>query len=569
MKMRVKVLTLLAILILAVFVALYIIVSTVFLQSFSSLEREKTVESVTRTTNMLSIELTDISSRVSDWAFWDDTYSFVQTLNESYILLNLDDSVFTNLRLNLMLFINTSGKIVYGKAFALNNNTETTIPQGITEEISSAPPLWNFTTKDGRMEGIILLPQEPLLFSSQPILTSDEEGPMEGALIMGRYLDYTEIGYLANTLGFSIMTDRYNDPQIQKDFQLARSSLSNTSPIFIEPLDSDYIGGYALVNDVFSNPALILRIDLPRDIYKQGLMTVNYFLVSVAALCIVFGAAMVILLEKGILSSLSGLTKTVKEMGTKEYNSHDFSRFGNDETSILADAIKDAISQRLAAIEELAGMVGHDLRNPLAGINGAAYYLRTRYESRLDTKGKEMLKIIEDSVIYSNKIVDDLLEYSRKIRLQYVDTTPNMLMKAAFSLVSLPKNIKLIDLTENKTKIKVDAEKMNRVFINLINNSVDAMPEGGLLTIENKNVRNSIEFSFTDTGIGMSKETLKKICSPLFTTKAKGMGFGLPISKRIVEAHGGSLSFASTVGKGTKATIILPTKTKSETIDEM
>lgn len=567
--MRSKVLIIVAALMITIFVAIYAIVNVIFLQSYVTLEKQKTTESVSRTINVLSNERADISSKVSDWAFWDDTYDFVQTLNESYIALNLDNSVFINLRLNLMLFINASGNIVYGKAFDLSNDTEMTMPQGINEEISSEPALWNFTTIDSKMEGIILLPQEPLIFSSQPILTSQNEGPIRGALIMARYIGSSEISYISTTLRFPMTVSRFNDPQIQKDFQIARSSLSNTAPIFVEPLNADSVGGYALLNDVFSNPSLILRIDLPRDIYKQGLTTATYFIAIVAAICGIFGAAMIILLEKGMLSPLSKLTKTVKGMGIREYRLHSVSRLGTDETSILADAIKDAISQRLAAIEELAGMVGHDLRNPLTGILGAEYYVKTKYESKMDAKGREMLKIIEDNVAYSDKIVSDLLDYSRKIQLEYVDTTPKLLAKEALSLVDIPKNIEVVDLTENATEIAVDAEKMKRVFVNLIKNGVDAMPEGGSLIIKSVEVNDGVKFTFSDTGCGMSKETLGKICTPLFTTKAKGMGFGLSISKRLVEAHGGSLSFESTIGRGTTATVFIPTKARAETRDEI
>jgi signal transduction histidine kinase len=110
---------------------------------------------------------------------------------------------------------------------------------------------------------------------------------------------------------------------------------------------------------------------------------------------------------------------------------------------------------------------------------------------------------------------------------------------------------------------------MKRVFVNLIKNAVDAMPEGESLTIKSTKVNDSVKFTFSDTGSGMSKETLNNICTPLFTTKAKGMGFGLPISKRLVEAHGGSPSFESTTGKGTTATVFIPIKAKAETKDEI
>jgi len=569
MKMRKKVLIIVAVLMIAIFIVLHAIVNVVFLQSFVTLEKQETGENVVRTTNAWSNELAEISSTVTDWAFWDDTYAFVQDNNEDYKILNLGDSTFANLRLNLMLFINTTGQVVYGEAFDLNNNTVGTMPTGISEEIAAEPGLWNHTAKDSIMEGLILLPQELLIFSSKPILTSQVEGPMVGALIMGRYIDSGEIAYLSDMVRFPLAVSRFDDPQIQSDFQTARSSLSTTAPVYVEPLNADTVGGYALLNDVHSKPGLILRIDLPRDIYKQGLATVNNFIVLSAVLCVIFGAAMIILLEKGMLSPLSKLTRTVKGMQTIEYGTHADSHLGTDETSVLAKAIKDAISQRLAAIEELAGMVGHDLRNPLTGIKGAAYYIRSKYESKMDAKGKEMLQIIEDNVSFSNKIVNDLLEYSGKIRLEYVDTTPKMLIKDALSLVNIPPNIELIVPTENATEITVDADRMKRVFMNLIRNGVDAMPEGGSLTIRSKKTSDGVKFAFSDTGIGMSKENLKKICTPLFTTKAKGMGFGLPISKRIVEAQGGSLSFESIIGKGTTTTVFIPTKPKTETKDDI
>jgi PAS domain S-box-containing protein len=217
-------------------------------------------------------------------------------------------------------------------------------------------------------------------------------------------------------------------------------------------------------------------------------------------------------------------------------------------------------SERLAVIGELAAMVGHDLRNPLTGIMGAAYYLKTKHTPELGAKAKEMLETIENAIIYSNKIVNDLLEYSRDLKLELAETTPKELLKTALSLIDVPKGIHVIDATEDNSTVKIDAEKMRRVFVNIIRNAFDAMTEGGTLTIKSRKAKDKLEFSFKDTGVGMSKETLSKLKGgvPLFTTKAKGMGFGVPICKRIAEAHGGKLSVESNVGKGTAITITVP-----------
>ena len=209
-------------------------------------------------------------------------------------------------------------------------------------------------------------------------------------------------------------------------------------------------------------------------------------------------------------------------------------------------------------------MVGHDLRNPLTGIAGATYYLKTKFGPKMDKKTKEMLEFIEKGIEYSNKIINGLLDYSREIRLELTETTPKSIIKDALTLVKVPKNIRILGLTENESKIEIDLQKMRRVFVNIIKNAVDTMPEGGKLTITSKESNGNLEIAFTDTGTGIPKDIIEKIWTPLFTTKAKGMGLGLSICKRIVEAHRGSISVKSTVGKGATFTVTLLTKPKIE-----
>jgi PAS domain S-box-containing protein len=215
-------------------------------------------------------------------------------------------------------------------------------------------------------------------------------------------------------------------------------------------------------------------------------------------------------------------------------------------------------AERFASIGELAGMVGHDLRNPLSSIGGATYYLKTRYVDKLDDKAKDMLTTIDKSIDYSNKIVNDLVDYSKEIRLDIEPTTPKDLTNSSLALINKPLTVQVQNLSLDQPKMAVDTAKLNRVFVNIIKNAFDAMPNGGTLTIKNSQEGNNIAFSFTDTGTGMTKETIDKLWTPLFTTKAKGMGFGLPICKRIIEAHGGKIHIDSRQGQGTTITTIIP-----------
>lgn len=226
-------------------------------------------------------------------------------------------------------------------------------------------------------------------------------------------------------------------------------------------------------------------------------------------------------------------------------------------------------AERLAAIGELAAMVGHDLRNPLTGIMGAAYYLKTKYGSKLGAKGKDMLETIEKAIRYSNKIINDLLEYSRDLRLEYTETDPKSILKDALSMITVPEKIHVVNATDAQLKFKADAEKMREVFVRIIQNAIDAMPLG-TLSIASRKVKGILKITFKDTGAGMSKETLSKLEGgiPLFTTKARGMGFGLPICRRIVEAHGGKIHVESTIKKGTTVTVTIPVEPKTEQVKE-
>jgi len=248
----------------------------------------------------------------------------------------------------------------------------------------------------------------------------------------------------------------------------------------------------------------------------------------------------------------------------EEYSEH-LETLVKQRTRQLEEAQEQLLrSERLAAIGQVAAMVGHDLRNPLTGIKGAVYYLKTKLDSAMDEKVKEMLALIEKEIYYANRIITDLLEYSKEIHLELTETTPKVIMKEILSLLEAPKNIQLIDLTETQPKIKVDIEKMARVFNNIIKNAIDAMPNGGKLVIKSSQSNGFVTFTFADAGIGMPPEVMQKIWTPFFTTKSKGMGLGLPICKRIVEAHGGNISVESKVGEGTTFVVTMPVDPEQE-----
>ena len=266
---------------------------------------------------------------------------------------------------------------------------------------------------------------------------------------------------------------------------------------------------------------------------------------------------------KYFVATIRNITERKEMLRKLEEYSQQLEEMVEKRTKQLKEAQEQLVkAERLAAIGQVAAMVGHDLRNPLTGIKGAAYYLKTRPALKTDKKTMEMLELIEKDIEYSNKIITDLLEYSRDVHLELTEAAPRSVVSETLSLLEVPKNVETINLTQDEPRIKVDIEKLNRVFINLIKNAIDAMPYGGKMTIKSTRTNDDVEFAFTDTGMGMTKEQMGKLWTPFFTTKAKGMGLGLPICKRIVEAHRGSIKVESMAGLGTTFTVTVPIEPK-------
>ena len=219
--------------------------------------------------------------------------------------------------------------------------------------------------------------------------------------------------------------------------------------------------------------------------------------------------------------------------------------------------------EKLATIGELATMVGHDLRNPLQSIENATYYLNNELprlppSTPIPQKALEMLQVLNDSVNYADKIIRDLHDFSATKEPTLKKTNINTIVKETLSQVEAPENVELITELDHLPRIEADKDMIKRIFLNLTINGIQAMENGGTLKVSTKKTKGMIEVSFKDTGAGILKENMKKIFTPFFTTRAKGMGMGLPVCKKFVEIHGGSIHVESEEGRGSTFMVKLP-----------
>jgi len=237
-------------------------------------------------------------------------------------------------------------------------------------------------------------------------------------------------------------------------------------------------------------------------------------------------------------------------------------------TKDLRDAHEKLVRrEKLAAIGQFGASVGHELRNPLGVIKNSMYYLKMKLGDA-DAKVLRHIAIVDREIARSNKIISDLLGFARVNAPELNVVEINTLVEEAVSRSLVPDNVTIVtNLERDLPPLMAEADQLVQVFINLISNGIQAMPNGGTLEISSGTEDGVIAMHFLDQGCGIPEENMPKLFEPLFTTKAKGIGLGLALVKTLVEGHKGTIEVKSEVGNGASFSVRLPVdlaKGKSE-----
>jgi PAS domain S-box-containing protein len=266
--------------------------------------------------------------------------------------------------------------------------------------------------------------------------------------------------------------------------------------------------------------------------------------------------------EQALKQRTEQLEKSQKKL---QENAKQLEAYANHMEQLAEQRAKQLREQeRLATIGQTAGMVGHDIRNPLQAIVNELYLAKDALSRVPPTVEKQdmfgSLAFIQEQVDYVNKIVADLQDYARDTKPMLSMVNIEELVNTTFSVLSVPKNIEVKCNMEPDLEITSDPSFLRRILTNLSNNAIQAMPEGGKITITATQYADYIELTISDTGVGVPDEVKDKLFTPLFTTKARGQGFGLAVVKKFVEQLDGQITFDSTSGSGTSFYIRLPNK---------
>jgi signal transduction histidine kinase len=214
------------------------------------------------------------------------------------------------------------------------------------------------------------------------------------------------------------------------------------------------------------------------------------------------------------------------------------------------------VSERMATIGKMTTMVGHDLRNPLQVIRFTVDLLGKKF--RDDSMVSEIVTRLDRNVLYMDKIVSDLQLFSSDDVSRTSTVRLRKLLDEALRFVSDPKNIDFVFNVPSDYLVSVEASSFERVVVNLLNNAVQAMPDGGKVIVDVHGDGGFDVISVKDFGVGISEDDMGKLFKPFYTTKAKGAGLGLSVCKQIVEAHGGEIWFESVLGGGSIFYVKIP-----------
>ncbi|MEJ5293051.1 MAG: CHASE4 domain-containing protein [Candidatus Methanosuratincola sp.] len=587
MHLRVKLLLTLAALVALTFFVILVATNAFVLPAFQRAEAEEVDKGLTRALNAINISISQLESYARDWAYWDDAYDYLQNNNSEFLETNVVPGTFESLEVNVMLFLDPSGKLVFGKSYDYANRLEIPIPGGMSEKLDDL----TYLAMQGGQSGILMLPEGAVGFSVQPVLKSSGEGPPAGALFMGRFLGPDAEESISKTILLPVSLRSYSSFELPVEHASAKSSLESRGTASI-PINSSTILGYAIIKDVFDNPSLVLEVTLDRDLYRLSLVALTHSVSGALISILVAFTALYIAMEMGLLRKIIGLREELMEIGKRKDFSRRVQEEGNDEISDLAKSANWMLSslessseelkryaanleelveaqtarlrekERLAAIGETATMVGHDLRNPLQSIMNIVYLMEADGASLPPDKSAALLKWIKrlkENVIYMDKIVSDLQDLTRNVNVDKREVRLDQLFNDVLADLKIPENVRVgIKINPGAERAITDPLILKRILQNLVNNAFQAMPDGGSLTIEASVSGGELQIAVQDTGLGMNDETLKKIFTPLFTTKAKGTGLGLAVCKRLTEELGGTISVKSTRGEGTTFILRLP-----------
>lgn len=333
---------------------LYLSSRLIILDGLSDIEQAGAADNTRRSLNTINDDINALAEASRDWARSSDTYSFIVSGANAPLEKKLaDDSTWTSNNVSAMLFIDNGGKIVHEAGFDLENIKPMPIPAGLDAKAVRDQTLTGHPETDCVISGIIMLPDGPMMVTSVPIIDNDSNAPA-GNLVWGRYINEAEISRIEAITLAGISLARADAEELPAEMREALEAQPSAESPFIKLVDENVVASYSVIDDIYGDPALVLRVDTPRDVYGQAERSIVYLVVAIAAVSLVFGLGVILLLNRIVIRRMSVISSKVREAAATGEASIRLNSDGDDELSMLATDI----NRMLSALELSHGSLG-------------------------------------------------------------------------------------------------------------------------------------------------------------------------------------------------------------------
>mgnify|MGYP005845653381 CR=1 FL=1 len=581
----------------------YSIQRSFIFNSYLALEKQEAEKDLNRTLSSLKREIHHLNAFTYDWAAWDDTYSFIQDRNAAYIESNLQLPSFVENELSLISYIDQQGNVVWSKAIDRETRSALSIKEFEGKISSRDHLLIAHSSTDSHISGLYLSSIGPLLIATRPIITSELEGPVRGTLIMAKQLNAKFIQTLQEQTRVPLHIWSINDPAIPTDDRKSLALLSPDTPALIHEHSSDEIHVYTFFPDYRNRPALLVRIDVARNISRRGSESIRFTLLSSLGAGLLILIVFLILLSRTVISPIEKFTSHVTNIANNDRLHEKLSVKSNDEIGYLAREFNSMTGQLADAHEklmqksyfsgmaEIAAGIMHNIGNtlnpasvnvslilkyqhefPLTNIKTALQeltapdlnperreklheYLRMAIDhlEELFADNDAKLQDVYDRFTLIETILTDHRNFSRADKL-VEEFHPAELIQEAVMLLPLTSeiDIKIVQdpsLGQLKT-IKNQKISLKHIVMNVLVNAVESIHstgrDDGKITIRGEMLAvQSHEFmhlEICDNGIGLTTEEVDKIFDREYSTKKRqNTGFGLHWCANTIIALGGKI----------------------------
>jgi methyl-accepting chemotaxis protein len=292
--------------------------------SFGALEQKTARENTSRVMQAIQVEQKNLATKITDWAQWDDAYQFMEDKNQDFIDANFAPDTLSKMGLHVLVFLKPDGSLWYAPSSYRENGQEAALPALFQSALPAGHRLLVHPDDNAVHSGILLLPEGVLLTAYSAILHTNAEGPPQGLLVMGRYLDAAELKSIETTTNLAPITIApQNQTLPSTDFADAAAQLTSPDAVFLRTLSESDIAGYALLYDLDSQPAAVVRVDMPRAIYDQEKSAILYLIAALFIASLLFGLITIALLNRitgRVARMLGEMARTARHITDTDLN---------------------------------------------------------------------------------------------------------------------------------------------------------------------------------------------------------------------------------------------------------